>query len=80
MRTGLGEAGVEGGAELKLNAGDMAGDKWAEATGKHVDETGEILVEKSILSSRDRERSRALMLSNVGSMLKLCACLKACTV
>ena len=80
MRTGLGEAGVEGGAELKLNAEDMAGDKRAEATGEHVDETGEILVEKSILSSRDRERLRALMLSNVSSMLKLCTCSKACTV
>ena len=69
-RTGLGEAGAEGGAELKLNAADMVGDE-------DVERTGEILAEKSILSSRDREWSRAQMYSDVSSMLKLCVCLKA---
>ena len=58
-RTGLGEAGVEGEAELKLNVADMEGDN-------DVEGTGEILAEKSILSSRDREWSRAQILSNVG--------------
>ena len=72
-RTGLGEAGAVGGAEPKLDAGDMAGDEDVEGTGK-------IHAEKLILSSRGRERLRAQMVSNVGWMLKLCACLKAHTV
>ena len=69
-RTSSGEAGAEGGAEPKLDTADMAGDNDVEGMGK-------ILAEKSILSSRDREWSMAQMRSDVGSMLKLCACLKA---
>ena len=72
-RTGSGEAGAEGGAEPKLDTGDMAGDN-------DVEGTGEILTKKSILSSRDREQSMAQMHSDVGSMPKLCACSKAHTV
>ena len=67
MRTGLGEAGPESGAELKLDAGDMVGDKWGDMmSGVYIDGTGKILIEKSILSSRDRERLSAQMLSDVG--------------
>ena len=72
-RTGSGEAGVEGRAELKLNVADMVGDD-------DVEGMGEILTEKSILSSRDREQLMAWMHSDVGLMPKLCVCLKACTV
>ena len=46
--------------------GDMAGDEHVDMTGKYIDETGEILAKKSILSSRDKEQLRALMLSDVG--------------
>ena len=49
---------MESGVELKPNTGDMAGDK-------DMNGTGEICVEKLILSSRSREWLRAQMVSNV---------------
>ena len=58
-RTGLEEEGAEGRVELMLNTIDMAGDEAVEGT-------GEICMEKSILSSKGRERLRAWMVSNVG--------------
>ena len=58
MRTGSGEAGVEGEAEPKLDTGDMVGDK-------HVNGMGKILTEKSMLSSRGREWLMAQMVSDV---------------
>ena len=72
---------MEGGAEPKLDMGDMAGDERGDMmSGMYIDGTGKILAKKSILSSRDREQSRALMCSDVGSMPKLCTCSKAHTV
>ena len=59
-RTGLGEDGVEGGAEPMLDTIDMAGNEDVEGTGEICTE------EKSILSSRGREQLRAWMVSNVG--------------